>query len=70
MKKSNKYVLTQPVYKNGTTLDQIVTDGWARGFRTCQTIEEARASGFVISKKELTTKWEIIETKYRKENAT
>ena len=38
-----------PFYKDGTTLDQIIRDGWSRDFEDWQIQDEARAQGYEVS---------------------
>ncbi len=50
-------------YKEGTTLNQIIEDGWSRGFKAKQTVSEAAAMGFGITKDELFAVWDYLERK-------
>lgn len=44
-------------YKVGTTLDQIIRDGWSRGFDPEQTLREAGVMGFDLDKAALSLQW-------------
>jgi len=44
-------------YREGTTLDQILTDGWSRGCDPEQTLDEAKAMGFTLAYVDITAKW-------------
>jgi hypothetical protein len=50
----------KPVYKPGTTRDEMISDGWSRQFLPEQTIEEMAASGEIITKKQLLDCWSIL----------
>ena len=49
------------VYKEGTTLAQIIEDGWARGFHQSQTYEEATAMGFFTTEEYILNEWAKLE---------
>jgi hypothetical protein len=46
-----------PVYKAGTTLEQIIEDGYYRGFEATQTVVEAAASGFTVTLEQVQSCW-------------
>jgi hypothetical protein len=48
-------------YRPGTTLEQILTDGWARGFAIPQTYDEAKEMGFIIKPSEIMAKWQELD---------
>ena len=48
-------------YKTGTPLDEIIRDGWSRGFKFEQTIEEAKIMGFIITEEDLLKEWDRLE---------
>ena len=45
-------------YKPGTPLMAIITDGWSRGFYPMQTLQEARAQGYVVSLEWILAHWD------------
>jgi len=47
-----------PAYAPGTSLADILTDGWARGFRVTQTMEEAESMGYEVTEDEIVDSWE------------
>lgn len=50
-----------PVYVTGTTLEQIIEDGYYRGFEATQTVEEAIASGFTVTELDVKTAWSLLD---------
>lgn len=46
-----------PSYKLGTPLPAIIEDGWSRGFYPMQTLQEARALGYVVSLEWIQAHW-------------
>lgn len=50
-------MIDQRVYKNGVTKDQIVFDGWSRGFEVLQTVREVEAQGFEVTEDEVTSEF-------------
>lgn len=52
-------------YKDWVTLEQILEDGWSRGFHAPQTKREAREMGFEVSLPEITVFWERLTWKHR-----
>lgn len=57
----------EKAYVDGTTLQQILDDGWSRGFLPQQTLEEAEAQGFSLSAEELTAAWKVWDDKLSKD---
>lgn len=53
-------------YRASTTLMQIVTDGWARGFHADQTLRELRAMGFVSSIEWVQAYWSNFDEAYKR----
>ncbi len=51
-------------YKDGVTLNDIIIDGWSRGFFHCQTIDEARIMGYEIDEDSLRDKWLTLDSQY------
>jgi hypothetical protein len=49
--------MNTPVYVTGTTLKQIIEDGYYRGFEATQTVDEATASGFTVTLEQVQTSW-------------
>ena len=49
--------MNEKVYKDGTTLDQIILDGWSRDFCASQTCAEASAQGFQVSSIHVIEEW-------------
>jgi hypothetical protein len=54
-------------YREDTTLDDIIKDGWARGFALSQTIYEAKQMGFTITVEELRTQWRALDDQFEKD---
>ena len=48
-------------YKEGTPLEEIIKDGWSRGFRYEQTLYEAKEMGYELSKARLVREWDRLE---------
>lgn len=48
-------------YVDGTSLEDIIEDGWSRGFPPSQTIEEAKMMGFDLPLWYLLAEWERYE---------
>jgi hypothetical protein len=46
-------------YKEGTTLEQILADGWCRGFDPRQTQKEAETMGYRVSIAEIAADWKV-----------
>ncbi len=58
-----------PVYKPGTTLEQIIRDGWSRDFKAEQTHSEAVANGYEVTLECVKRWWEEFNVEYyRKTN--
>ncbi len=51
-------------YKDDVTLEAILIDGWARGFHSSQTAEEAVEMGFEITETQVVEAWAKIEDDY------
>ena len=51
------------VYIDGTTLQDILSDGWSRGFQASQTIDEANSMGFTVTELEVLETWEKFDKK-------
>ena len=49
---------TGKAYKPSVGLEAIIWDGWSRGFYPMQTLQEARAMGFVVSLEWIQAHWE------------
>ena len=49
--------LPEKKYKEGTTLDEIIFDGWSRGFIVEQTLSEAVLQGFEVTREEVIKAW-------------
>ena len=60
--------MIKPVYKPGTTLNQILEDGWSRGFEYEQTLMEAHASGYTVTITEIKAEWFRLDNKYEQHN--
>jgi hypothetical protein len=45
------------MYKDGTTLAEILRDGWSRDFSAEQTREEAKVMGFLVTKESIIEAW-------------
>lgn len=60
--------MMKPVYKPGTTLAQIIEDGWSRDFQAEQTLMEAQAQGFTVTITEIRTEWFRLDNKYQEHN--
>lgn len=52
------------VYKEGTPLEEIIKDGWARGFYQTQTLQEARDMGYNITEEYVVEEWAKLEEEY------
>ena len=51
-------------YRDGTPLADIIKDGWAMGFSTDQTYDEAREMGFKVSKMYIEQEWQVRDLEY------
>jgi len=49
-------------YKDSATLDDIITDGWSRGFEIEQTMDECRMMGYEVDYNLVFDKWELLTT--------
>jgi hypothetical protein len=49
-------------YRDNTPLEEILRDGWSRGFLPEQTIEEASAMGFKVSEEDVDIAWHNFQT--------
>jgi hypothetical protein len=45
-------------YVDGVSLEDIIEDGWSRGFPPSQTIEEAKMMGFDLPLEHLLAEWQ------------
>jgi len=54
-----------PAYKIGTPLAEIILDGWARGFKVPQTMEEAESMGYEVTEEEIIDAWEYQDKMFR-----
>lgn len=52
-------------YRPGTPLWDIVIDGWSRGFYPMQTLQEARAQGYVVSLEWIQAHWDRMTQQFR-----
>lgn len=50
-------------YKDGVSLEDIIEDGWSRGFQTSQVIGEAHQMGYNITRREVMDKYIEYESK-------
>jgi len=48
-------------YREGTSLEHIITDGWSRGFDPSQCRAEAAIMGYKVSLKKITTQWKELD---------
>ena len=53
----------EKAYKEGTTLQEIIDDGWSRGFLLDQTLREATAQGYEITSEYLRRAWDLWDQK-------
>lgn len=53
------------VYRDGTTLDQIIFDGWSRGFLPDQTLCEALAQGYSVTLDQILLRWSDLDKEYQ-----
>ncbi len=51
-------------YKDWVSLYQIVKDGWSRGFKPEQTVDEAGIMGYSITLEEVNELWEGFKKEY------
>lgn len=51
-------------YCSTATLDDILSDGWARGFEVNQTLKEAKACGFIITATDVRNAWAACDDEY------
>lgn len=51
-------------YKDGVTLEQILLDGWSRGFQAAQTVEECNIMGYTIDLEHVNTYWKTLNEEY------
>ena len=49
------------VYQEGTTLQEIIKDGWARGFQVSQTLSEATDMGYTLTEESILAEWELLD---------
>ena len=56
------------MYKLGTTLFEILWDGWSRDFDVTQTLREANAQGFPIDISTVAKVWKLMDLEYETEN--
>lgn len=52
-----------PKYKPGTAKEQIIADGWARGFAVSQTVDELKAQGFEATADEVSVAFDRHQAK-------
>jgi hypothetical protein len=49
--------MTDKVYKEGTTIEEILIDGWSRGFHVDQTVRELKGMGFEVDEEFVHRYW-------------
>ncbi len=49
------------VYQEGTTLQEIIKDGWARDFDAKQTLSEALAMGYNLTEESILAEWDLLD---------
>jgi hypothetical protein len=55
----------KPVYIQGTSLEDIIDDGWSRGFEIQQTVDELHAQGFTDADEALVKEhWDRYDADY------
>lgn len=56
-------------YREGTSLEEIIKDGWSRGFAIGQIVHEAKAMGYSITLPECRVKWQELDEAYSQSDA-
>lgn len=51
-------------YKDGVTLEQILLDGWSRGFLAEQTVEECAEMGYIVDYGYVNEYWKTLSEEY------
>ncbi len=54
-------------YREGTTLKEIVEDGWSRGLHSSQTLQEAQDMGYPLNIHVLFVWWAELDKEFEKD---
>ncbi len=52
-------------YKTGTSVAQIIEDGWARDFKISQTLDELAEMGHILRASDVQLEWDILDDRMK-----
>lgn len=54
-------------YREGTSALHIIVDGWSRGFKIEQTMQELKTMGYETDQKYVQIEWDVLNEKFEAE---